>query len=212
MSTKWVESGSGELGKIYFEILCCDGLPNLDKSTGGSDDCFACIIFEDTIINTEVVVDSNSPRWMPWTQRAFILNIDHPSSQLLLGIFDYDSETAVSTHDPIGRCAIDVTNLRPQTEYTLTFNLHTSGHVNYHKSQGTVTVRLRTQWWSLRRLYTKALTFPKKNYVNTCKKHDFRAAHFAVVGKVCVDLLEFLHLDKFYAHSLTVCFLLLHLC
>jgi hypothetical protein len=44
-STKWVEAGSGSLGKVYFEILKCDKLPNMDATTlniRDKTDAFAC--------------------------------------------------------------------------------------------------------------------------------------------------------------------------
>jgi hypothetical protein len=34
-STKWIEAGSGSLGKYYVEIIGCDGLPNMDFSVTG---------------------------------------------------------------------------------------------------------------------------------------------------------------------------------
>jgi hypothetical protein len=32
-STRWIDSGTGRLGRVFVEILGCDDLPNLD--TGG---------------------------------------------------------------------------------------------------------------------------------------------------------------------------------
>ena len=49
-STNWLEAGSGDLGKVYFEILQCDGLPNMDAATlnvRDKTDAFCCIAFED---------------------------------------------------------------------------------------------------------------------------------------------------------------------
>jgi hypothetical protein len=36
-STKWIEAGSGAVGKYYVEIIGCDGLPNMDFSITGRD-------------------------------------------------------------------------------------------------------------------------------------------------------------------------------
>jgi hypothetical protein len=32
-STHWIEASSGKLGKLYLEIIGCDGLPNMDATT-----------------------------------------------------------------------------------------------------------------------------------------------------------------------------------
>ena len=62
-------------------------------------DAYCSIIYEDAVANTDVINDELSPRWMPWSQRAFIFHVNHPSSQVLLGVFDYDTVTI----DPIGK-------------------------------------------------------------------------------------------------------------
>ena len=116
-SNKWIETGSGDLGKLFVEVIGCDGLLNVDyEELGeGKTDAFACLVYEDAIVNTEVIKNTLSPRWMPWTQRAFIFNVLHPSSDLMIGVLDYDSPALMARHDPIGRAEIDVTNMRPGT-------------------------------------------------------------------------------------------------
>jgi hypothetical protein len=65
-SYSWVESGTGTLGRMFVEILKCDGLPNLDSRIGsietGYTDAFCCLIFEDSILNTDVIRDDLNPR------------------------------------------------------------------------------------------------------------------------------------------------------
>jgi len=114
-SRHWVEAGSGDLGMVYLEVLGCSKLPNMDVATTNirdKTDAFACIVFEDAIMMTDVIGDTLSPRWMPWCRRAFAFRVSHPSSILTLGIFDYDPELSPlqvvsratsSVHDPIGR-------------------------------------------------------------------------------------------------------------
>lgn len=130
-STHWVEAGSGHFGKLYLEIIGCDGLPNLDSATlnfSDKTDAFCCIVHEDSVVNTDVIPDSLSPRWMPWCHRAFAFNISHPSSDIFLGMFDHDPELSplqllsratAALHDPIGRLIIKVDVLKPGTEYLL---------------------------------------------------------------------------------------------
>lgn len=131
-STYWIEAGSGDVGKVYFEVLACQGkietlnesavtvewtctltpavtdLPNMDLNltTRDQTDAFACIAFEDALVHTDVIGDTLSPRWMPWCQRAFVFNISHPSSSLYIGVFDHDHE--LSPMQLLSRAAADL--------------------------------------------------------------------------------------------------------
>jgi len=142
-STNWVVTGTGcdgkpssaldqgcsrSLGRVYLEILSCQDLPNLDVggAVGNYTDPFVCAIFEDSIVETNVINDELSPLWMPWSQRAFVFNMKHPLSALYLAVFDYDS---LGEHDGIGRVAVNLQNLKPQTNYTLRYKLHPSAIV-----------------------------------------------------------------------------------
>ena len=52
---------------LIVEILRCDGLPNLDQTvppTGDKTDAFAAVLFEDTLVRTDVIFDRLSPRWL----------------------------------------------------------------------------------------------------------------------------------------------------
>lgn len=54
-SKNWVEVGSGNLGRLYIEVLRCEDLPNMDSLTldvRDATDAFACIVFEDAIVCT----------------------------------------------------------------------------------------------------------------------------------------------------------------
>lgn len=92
-SRNWVDAGSGAHGRIFVEILGCDKLPNMDVGgfAGNKTDAFVSLVFEDIYVRTDVIDDCLSPRWPPWSQRAFVFHILHSSSQLFLGVFDYDA-------------------------------------------------------------------------------------------------------------------------
>lgn len=192
-SKNWIEAGSHGMGKLYFEMIGCDGLPNKDfvplkvATAGvlaGKTDSYACIIFEDSIVNTDVIYDSLCPRWMPWTQRAFAFHIIDPSSQLMLAILDYDAINPLDDDDPIGRVTIDTESMRPMTDYTMQFDLVTSSLVSSRKTNGTVTVRVRIEWESERRALIRAATRPPEIYVNVLRHRDYLAADYAIVGEV----------------------------
>lgn len=97
----WIDKGTGEMGTVHLEILGCDNLPNLDTGLfGNKTDTFVEAVYEDCTCRTDIIDDCLSPRWMPWSNRAFIFNIMHSSSQLFLGIFDCDN--GLEGHDLIG--------------------------------------------------------------------------------------------------------------
>ena len=68
-SYSWLDVGSGDLSKIYLEIIGCDNLPNTDekptdfKKANKTDAC-CCIVYEDSIVCTEMIKDCLSPRWV----------------------------------------------------------------------------------------------------------------------------------------------------
>ena len=92
-SREWIDSGSGSFGFVYLEVLGCDDLPNMDLNLiakNDKTDAFVSIVYEDVAVATDVIYDSLKPRWMPWTRRAFVFRMMHPSSVLFIGVFDYD--------------------------------------------------------------------------------------------------------------------------
>jgi len=210
-SKSWIQAGFAErasFGKLYFELIGCDGLPNMDSgvlqaatgglqvATGGvlktpvppalvdKTDTYVCIIYEDSIVNTDCICDSLSPRWLPWTQRAFVFGILDPSSSVMLAVLDYDSGNPMDDDDPIGRVTVDLSNMRPMTDYTMQFDLTTSSLVTQRKTHGTVTVRVRIEWENERKALIKSATLPPEIYVNVAQHRDFLAAHYAIFGEV----------------------------
>ena len=178
----WIEAGTGDLGRVYVEVLSCDGLPNLDFSISGRDksDPFACFVFEDSVVNTDVINDCLSPRWLPWTQRAFIFNMRHPSSQLMVGVFDED---LTSSHDFVGRTVVNLTNLCPGTVYTQTYVLYDS-QSEQRSSRGTISLRLRIELSDARKTLL-AGAVPALSYdVSVPKREYFRVVHHTVTHRV----------------------------
>jgi hypothetical protein len=197
-STNWTEAGSGELGKLFVEIIGCDKLPNLDFGTlnfRDVTDAFACLIFEDAVVNTDVIGDSLSPRWMPWSRRAFVFNINHPSSDLQIGIFDHDIElsplqllsraTGEDLHDPVGRIQIHTSNFLENTVYTLKYNMFYGDLAKDRlKTRGTITVRMRINWTARKKALIASVMPPAPTYVSVARKIDFQVAHYTAQGMV----------------------------
>jgi hypothetical protein len=122
-SVRWVQAGYGTMGTVYVEIIGCNNLPNLDLSAVDLTDPFVGIAFEDNFVRTDIIWDELNPRWMPWTTRAFAFKVRHPSSILMLGVFDHD-ETPLDHHDTVGRVVINTANFECDTTYLLHYQLH----------------------------------------------------------------------------------------
>jgi hypothetical protein len=95
---------------------------------GDLTDAFCAMVFEDTLVRTTIIHDSLHPKWMPWACRAFCFPIQHPSSFLMLGVFDYDNPLVNVNvmdrgHQPMGRVVIHLDHFEPQTVYTMTYPL-----------------------------------------------------------------------------------------
>ena len=179
-SKNWIDAGTGDLGRVYLEIIGCDNLPNLDSGglVGNKTDSYVTAVFEDCVLKTDVIADKLSPRWMPWSKRAFALRVMHSSSQIHLGIFDYD--TGYDDHDAIGRVSIDLSNFHPYTEYLLHYDIYNTDVWKDRKARGSITVRLMIEYENERGLLLSALTLPPPSFhVNLPLKKDFHVVRYA---------------------------------
>eukprot|EP00529_Nitzschia_sp_RCC80_P008506 CAMPEP_0113512820 /NCGR_PEP_ID=MMETSP0014_2-20120614/39536_1 /TAXON_ID=2857 /ORGANISM="Nitzschia sp." /LENGTH=1224 /DNA_ID=CAMNT_0000409189 /DNA_START=63 /DNA_END=3733 /DNA_ORIENTATION=+ /assembly_acc=CAM_ASM_000159 len=184
-SQEWLDIGQGELGKIYLEVLGCEGLPNMDAGgfMGNKTDAFVSVVFEDSFARTNVIDDCLSPQFMPWTNRAFIFHMAHPSSVLNLAVFDFDGGL-LDDHDLVGRVSIDLSTLLPDTEYVLHYNLHATNRVSDRPVQGQIKIRLRMEISDERKVALAALQPPPPIHVNAKKRRDFRVIRETCLGNV----------------------------
>lgn len=183
---QWIDSGSGQLGRIFVEILGCDDLPNLDTGgfAGNKTDAFVSLVFQDSVVMTDIVDDCLAPRWMPWTKRGFIFHMMHGSSQLFLGVFDHDDGiNPADDHDLVGRVSVDLSNLRKDTMYTMTYNIYTTAKMTQRKRKGTITIRLRLEIPDERKLLLATLEPPPQMYVNVKTRKEFSAVRRTCNGK-----------------------------
>jgi C2 domain len=184
-SQHWLDIGQGELGRIHVEVLGCEGLPNMDAGgfMGNKTDTFISIVYEDAFARTDVIDDCLSPQFMPWTNRAFIFSMSHPSSVLNLAAFDFDGGL-LDDHDLIGRVSVDISVLLPDTEYVLHYNLHPTNRVSNRPVNGQIKIRLRMEIFDERKLALVALQPPPPIYVNAKKRRDFRVIRETCLGNV----------------------------
>jgi hypothetical protein len=189
-SQNWIDVGTGKLGRLFVEILGCDDLPNLDSGgfAGNKTDTFVSLVYEDSTLQTDVIDDSLNPRWLPWTKRAFIFHVFHSSSQLFLGVFDYDeSLNPADDHDLIGRVSIDLTNLQKDTVYTLKYEIFDTARMTQREGRGFITARVRLEIDDDRKLLLSNLEPPPQMYVNVKNRKDFRVIRYTCTGKYDMD-------------------------
>jgi hypothetical protein len=189
-SQNWVDVGTGKLGRLFVEILGCDDLPNLDTGgfLGNKTDTFVSLVYEDSTLQTDVIDDTLSPRWLPWSKRAFIFHVFHSSSQLFLGVFDYDeSLNPTDDHDLIGRVSVDLTNLQKDTVYTLKYEIFDTARMTQRAGKGFITVRVRLEIDDDRKLLLSNLEPPPQMYVNVKNRKDFRVIRYTCTGKYDMD-------------------------
>ena len=181
-SHKWVDGGSGNLGKVYCEVLACHDLPNVDVGDfmGNVTDPFVCLVYEDTCAMTDVINDELSPRWLPWTQRAFCFGMMHPSSVLYIGVFDYDLGTS---HEPLGRVAVNISNLQRNTIHTLKFSLYRSSNVTDRTAVGSITIRVRIECPDEKAALLVALQPRPKIFVNVKQPKSFPVIRYTCYGE-----------------------------
>ena len=104
----------------------------------------------------------------------------HPASILYLGVFDFDVS---SDHDPIGRVAINLSNLQYNTEYTLEYALYKSSNVTDRTANGSITIRLRMECYDEKAaLLAVAARRPRIN-INVRRQKTFRVVRYTCFGE-----------------------------
>jgi len=204
-SFHWLDVGSGRLGRLHVEILGCDGLPNLDSGGRNKTDTFVALVYEDSVVKTDVVDDCLNPRWLPWSKRATIFHIHHSSSQLFLGVFDYDQSVHPGDdHDLIGRVAVDLTNIRKDTMYVLKYDLFTTAKISDRKRLGSITIRLRMEVEDDRVVLLSNLEPPPEFYVNVKTRKDFRVVKYTCTGKYDTSKYDIKFINSYIEEILSV--------
>ena len=181
-SQNWIEAGSGFLGKVFVEVLKCQGLPNMDVGMGNLTDAFVSLIFEDAMVQTNTIDDCLSPQFMPWTQRAFAFNRMHPLSALYIGVFDFDN--GPTEHDGIGRCCVNLENFRPGVTYTLTYALYPNSVLTEREAKGSITIRLRLETPDEKSLLIESRKPMPRIHVNVKKPKSLAVAQYTLHGDI----------------------------
>lgn len=190
-SVNWTEVGSGELGYLYVEILGCSDLPNMDRAIlGRKTDAFASLVFEDCAVTTDVIGQCLNPRWMPWSRRAFVFNVENPNSDLFIGIFDHDPEPPIDiltpsvVHDPIGRIEVQLSSFDADTVYTLAYPLYFGDEIEEHKKKerGKVWIRVRKKWKDYKKAMLVGTRPAPVTVVSMVRPIDYTVVRYTTVG------------------------------
>ena len=175
---------------MYLEVLGCDNVENKDVGVGNKTDVMICCVYGDVIVHTDVVFDCLSPRFMPWTQRAFLFHIKHPSDLINIGIFDFGASNSVDLSnligdERIGQISIGISTLKPSTEYILHYDVsRDDSFSNKRKITGSISLRLRLEWVNERNALLSSLSRPESYRINVKKKASFQITRWTV-NKEC---------------------------
>jgi len=197
-SMNWVEAGYGDMGMIYIEVIGCDKLTNMDVGLSEKTDAFVALVFEDAMVRTDIMHDLRSPRWMPWSTRAFAFRVCHPSSIIMLGVFDYD-QMPISDHDPIGRVVINTVNFKNNTCYNLIYRLHDDPL--QQDDRGTIRLRLRVEWKDEALALRASFIAPPRFLINVESQKSLSLLRYICRGRVNMEVAT-VDSVKFYANEL----------
>ena len=115
----------------------------------------------------------------------------HSSSDLYLGVFDFDEGiNPTDYHDLIGRISVDLSNLRHDTTYLLKYNIYTTARMSERKCNGTITLRLRVEIADQRKLLLSNLEPPPEMFVNVKKHKDYKVVQTTCTGKYGTYILD----------------------
>ena len=134
----------GRIGSLRVEVLGCVGLARQKPYSAVyviSGDCAFC---------TDVLNNFRSPMWPSACTRAAVFPVHHAYAKLFVGMFDVRKRQNKDNDVFCGRVAIDIAQLRPNTEYDVTFPLRASSFVYDRRKRGVIRLRFSLHWFSER--------------------------------------------------------------
>mmetsp|Transcript_24516 Transcript_24516/g.43496 ORF Transcript_24516/g.43496 Transcript_24516/m.43496 type:complete len:1083 (+) Transcript_24516:2-3250(+) len=145
----------GRIGSLRVEILGCVGLDRTKPEVSVYAICGDCAF------TTDIIGGNRSPMWPNSSKRAAVFPLHHAYARLFLGVFDVRAKKSSEADYFCGRVAIDIPQLRPDTEYDITFPLRASSFIYDRRPRGVVRVRFSMHWFSERAAILSYLKRPR---------------------------------------------------
>lgn len=151
----WGTPMDGRIGSLRAEVLSCVGLAK------NKADVSVYLVCGDAAFATDVIHGSRSPMWPACSKRAACFPIHHAYARLYVGIFDVSSKRTSDNDQFCGRVTIDISALRPDSEYDVTLPLRASSFVYDRQPRGVVRLRFSLHWFSERAAVLSYLRAPR---------------------------------------------------
>lgn len=158
------DDDDGRIGTLSVEVMSCVGLPKFDRFS--KPDVRVYALLADSAFATDVIPSCRSPLWPSRCRRAASFPVHHAYARLYVGVFGVRSGSTrkeKENDDFAGRVAIDVSALRPGTEYDATMPLRSSTSVYDRRPRGAVRLRLSLEWRSERAAVLSYLKAPTRS-------------------------------------------------
>lgn len=134
----------GRIGSVRVEVLGCVGLARQKPY------CAVYVVSGDCAFCTDVLNNFRSPMWPSVSMRAAVFPVHHAYARVFVGLFDVRTRQGKENDVFCGRVVIDVAQLRPNTEYDITFPMRASSFIYDRRKRGVIRLRFSLHWFSER--------------------------------------------------------------
>jgi len=134
----------GRIGSIRVEVLGSVGLARQKPY------CAVYVVSGDCAFCTDVLNNFRSPMWPSASTRCAVFPVHHAYAKVFIGLFDVRKRQNKDNDVFCGRVVIDIAQLRPNTEYDVTFPLRASSFVYDRRKRGVIRLRFSLHWFSER--------------------------------------------------------------
>ena len=134
----------GRIGSIRVEVLGAVGLARQKPY------CAVYLVSGDCAFCTDVLNNFRSPMWPSACTRAAVFPVHHAYARVFVGMFDVKKRQNKDNDVFLGRVVIDIAQLRPNTEYDVTFPMRASSFVYDRRKRGVIRLRFSLHWFSER--------------------------------------------------------------
>jgi len=134
----------GRIGAFRVEVLGCISLGRTKP------DVSVYCVCGDAVFSTDVLTGYRSPMWPSASKRAAVFPVHHAYAKVFVGVFDVRARKNNDNDVFCGRVALDISSIRPDTDYDVTFPLRASSFVYDRKPRGVIRLRFALHWFNER--------------------------------------------------------------